>query len=209
MKSGHELDQASSSPHAGGRIAVFAGSKNGTHPTYATAARRIGVLLAEAQIELVFGGTTGGLMGLVADAALERGGTVIGVVSEEDWPELHHTGCTSLIKKAHLTDRQQALIQLADGFIVLPGGTGTSFEAAEILARARLGLFHKPIGLLNIRGYFSLLLDWLEQMHREGFVERNPLEEYLLVEQDPDALTQRLFADGRWLFSSSPVGNIT
>jgi uncharacterized protein (TIGR00730 family) len=186
---------------------VFAGSECGIHPAYAIAARQIGVLLAEAQIELVFGGTTGGLMGQVADAALERGGTVTGVVSEQDWPELHHTGCTTLIKTADLSARQRKMIRLADGFIVLPGGAGTAYEAAEVIALTRLGLLRKPIGLLSVRGYFAPLLDWHVQMYREGFVGSNLLGEYLLVEQEPDALMRLLLADERWLFSAPRMGS--
>ncbi len=153
------------------RLCVFCGSSMGHRPEYHEAARRFGELLAARGIGLVFGAGHIGLMGVVADAVLGGGGMAAGVIPQALRDrELAHRGLTELHVVDTMHQRKALMADLADGFAALPGGYGTADEFFEILTWAQLGLHAKPIGLLNVAGFFDPLLAWLDQCVDEGFL---------------------------------------
>ena len=153
------------------RICVFCGSSRGKDPAFAALARSIGAGLARRGIGVVYGGGRVGLMGLVADAALEADGEVIGVIPRAMVDrELAHTGATELRIVTTLHERKAVMAELSDAFIALPGGLGTLEELAEVVSWAQLGLHAKPIGLLGVRDYWADLLSWLDGAVASGFV---------------------------------------
>ena len=152
-------------------ICVYCGSADGLADDYLAAARELGQILADRGIELVYGAGKTGLMGAVADGVLNAGGKVIGVVSENlNQPQLMHTGLTRLEVVADIHQRKARMSQLAEAFIALPGGYGTLDELFETLTWAQIGLHTKPVGLLNINGYFSPLLAMIERARNEKFI---------------------------------------
>jgi len=152
-------------------ICVYCGSADGLADGYLAAARELGQILADRGIELVYGAAKTGLMGAVADGVLNAGGKVIGVVSENlNQPQLMHTGLTRLEVVADIHQRKARMSQLAEAFIALPGGYGTLDELFETLTWAQIGLHTKPVGLLNINGYFSPLLAMIERARNEKFI---------------------------------------
>jgi uncharacterized protein (TIGR00730 family) len=175
-------------------ICVYCGSSPGARPSYADAARQLGETLAASGIGLVYGGAHVGLMGLVADAVMNGGGSVIGVIPTAlQELEIAHTGLTELRVVGTMHERKAAMADLADGFIILPGGMGTMEEMFEVLTWAQLGLHRKPCGLLDVDGYFGSLLGFLDHMVRERFL-RPVHRETLLVETDPARLLAALEA---------------
>jgi uncharacterized protein (TIGR00730 family) len=173
-------------------VCVFTGSSAGTRPEYREAARDLGRLLAERGIGLVYGGARVGLMGAVADAALEAGGSVIGVIPEALVArEIAHTALTELHVVGSMHERKALMADLSDAFVALPGGWGTLEEFFEVLTWALLGFHSKPCALLNVGGYFDRLLAFVEHAAAEGFVRQNP-RELVLVADEPVALLQRL-----------------
>lgn len=176
------------------RICVFCGSSAGDDPRFLDAARRLGALLAERGLGLVYGGATVGLMGAVADAALAHGGHVTGVIpSRLVERELAHHGLPDLRVVASMHERKALMADLADGFVALPGGIGTLEETFEVLTWAQLGLHHKPIGILNVAGYYAPLLTFLDHAVASRFVRREH-RDVLLIEHDPGRLLDRLAA---------------
>jgi uncharacterized protein (TIGR00730 family) len=174
------------------RICVFCGSNAGTRPAYAWAARDVGAELARRGIGLVYGGGRVGLMGAVADAALEGGGEAIGVIPESLVArELAHPGLTELLVVPSMHERKARMALLANAFLVLPGGYGTLDEMCEALTWTQLGIQAKPCGLLNVEGYFDPLLDFLDHAVREGFLDAEN-RAILRVETDPSRLVARL-----------------
>jgi uncharacterized protein (TIGR00730 family) len=153
-----------------GRLCLYCGSSRGRNPIHAAAATRLGTLLAEAGIALVYGGGHVGLMGLAADAALAAKGHVIGVIPEllRD-REVGHIGISERIVVPSMHVRKQRMFELADGFAVLPGGLGTLDETIEIVTWKQLRLHDKPIIILDIAGYWSPLLDLIEHTIADGF----------------------------------------
>jgi hypothetical protein len=151
------------------RVAVFAGSACGTDPAYLAAARALGREMAERQIELVYGGTLGGLMGAVAEAVREQSGKVIGVVPEHRWKHLHDPACT-LERVPSIHARVERMLELADGVIVLPGGVGTLHELLAVLAELQAGEQHLTVGLLNLNDYFAPLLALVQHCQEQGFL---------------------------------------
>jgi hypothetical protein len=150
---------------------VFCGSSPGTHPGYAQAARTVGRLLAEESIGLVYGGGKTGLMGEVADAALRAGGEVIGVIPEHlQARDVAHDGLSDLRVVGTMHERKAIMADLADGFIGLPGGLGTLEEVFEMATWSQLGIHVKPLGLLNVRGYYDLMDGFLGRAVEEGFL---------------------------------------
>ncbi len=139
-------------------LCVYCGSSSGSDPAYAAAARELGQLLAAQQIELIYGGGRVGLMGTLADAVLDAGGRVQGVIPQSlaDREVAHH-GLTQLHIVETMHQRKALMAELSDGFLALPGGLGTFEELFEIWTWAQLGMHGKPIGLLNVAGYFDLL----------------------------------------------------
>jgi uncharacterized protein (TIGR00730 family) len=153
------------------RICIFCGSSAGNDPAYAALARSAGEGLARRGIGVVYGGGRVGLMGVVADTALEAGGEVIGVIPQAMVDrELAHRSATELRIVATLHERKAVMAELSDAFIALPGGLGTLEELAEVVSWAQLGLHAKPIGLLGVGGYWAGLLRWLDGAVTAGFV---------------------------------------
>ena len=174
------------------RIAVYCGSNKGIRPEYAAAAEKLGTLIARENIELVYGGGSVGLMGIVADAALKQGGHVIGVVPEKlAIKEVVHEKLPDLRIVKNMHERKALMAELSDGFIALPGGYGTFEEFFEVLAWSQLGWHQKPFGLLDIAGFYGHLMAFLDHTQREGFI-RPPHRELVLVESNPEKILQRM-----------------
>lgn len=153
------------------RLCVYCGSNAGAEPAYAAAATRLGSALANRGIGLVFGGGSVGLMGLVADAAMAGGGEVVGVITEQlVGAEVAHRELTRLEVVSSMHERKARLGELADGFIVLPGGFGTVDEFAEMLTWNQLGIIAKPVVLLDVNGFWEPLLAWMDKAVECGFV---------------------------------------
>jgi uncharacterized protein (TIGR00730 family) len=173
-------------------VCVFCGSLRGTRPSFAAAARGLGEALARRGLGLVYGGGRVGLMGIVADAALAAGGRVVGVIPEPlATKELAHTGLTELHVVAGMHARKALMSRLSVGFATLPGGIGTLEEYFEILSWGALGLHRKPIGILNVEGYFNPLLAALEHGVKEGFIRPEQLA-IVRVFDEPDTLATDL-----------------
>jgi uncharacterized protein (TIGR00730 family) len=176
------------------RICVYCGSSPGSLPAYAAAARRCGQVIAARGLALVYGGGNVGLMGLVADAALEAGGEVIGVIPHKLFArEVAHTRLTALLPVHSMHERKHKMAELADGFIALPGGIGTMEELFEAFTWLQLGLHRKPVGLLNVCGFYDSLLQFLTHMEQQRFLKTAHLQT-LLVEQEIERLLDRLEA---------------
>ena len=175
-------------------ICVFCGSRPGAKPAYRAAAEALGQLLAERGIELIYGGGNIGLMGIVADACLAAGGKVVGVIPRAllEW-EVGHEGLTRLEVVDSMHTRKARMAELADGFIALPGGLGTFEELFEILTWAQLGFHNKPIGLLNVDGYYLPLVQMMERGVAEGFMKAEN-RGLLLVEDNLFALMRSMGA---------------
>src|SRR5262252_8142854 len=153
------------------RVCVFCGSQAGTNGLYRQAAIDMGQLLARRGYGLVYGGGHIGLMGVIADAVLASGGEVIGVIPESLVArELAHRGVTQLQVVSSMHARKARMAELADAFIALPGGYGTFEELFEVITWAQLGMHRKPIGLLNVAGYFNALKALVDQAIAEGFI---------------------------------------
>jgi uncharacterized protein (TIGR00730 family) len=152
-------------------VCVFCGSNLGSRPEYERAVRELATALVEVGIVIVYGGARVGAMGLLADTALEAGGRVIGVIPEflVD-AEIAHTELTRLHVVASMHERKAMMAELSDGFVALPGGLGTLEEVAEMLTWSQLGLHTKPVGFLNVAGYYDLLLEFLDHGVTEGFL---------------------------------------
>ncbi|MGH9037510.1 MAG: TIGR00730 family Rossman fold protein [Acidimicrobiia bacterium] len=186
------------------RVCVFCGSSPGARAEYSEAARAMGRTLAAQDIGLVYGGGSVGLMGVLADAALEAGGEVIGVIPEHMTSrEIAHYDLSDLRVVGSMHERKALMYELADGFVALPGGLGTLEELFEILTWCQLGLQVKPSGLLDVEGYFSRLVEFLDQVTAEGFV-KEVHRRLVVVEDSPGPLldTMRAFEPPplpRWL----------
>jgi uncharacterized protein (TIGR00730 family) len=177
---------------ASGRVCVYAGSSPGARPEYADAARALARVLCARRRGIVFGGSQTGLMGVLADEALTRGGEVIGVIPRQlAEREIAHRSLTDLHVVATMHERKALMAQLAEAFIALPGGIGTLEELVEMLTWAQLGLHAKPIGIVNVDGYFDGLLGFLQHAVGEGFLSATN-SNLLAVESDPEALLDEL-----------------
>ncbi len=153
------------------RVCVFCGSSRGAREAYQEAARETGRAIAEAGLGLVYGGGRVGLMGMLADAALEAGGEVIGVIPQAlSSSEIAHGGLTELRVVGSMHERKALMEQFSDGFLAMPGGFGTFDELFEILTWAQLHLHDKPVCLLNVCGYFDGLLTMVNHAEQERFV---------------------------------------
>ena len=160
-----------SEPRTLARIAVYCGSSNRVEPRFFDVGRLVGRTLAEQSIEVVYGGGSVGLMGAVADAALESGGRVSGVITEKlQNMELAHPGLTELFVTETMAERKIKMASLADGFVALPGGWGTLEELFEVVTLTQLEYHRKPVGLLNAHGYYDHLIAFFDHATEEGFV---------------------------------------
>lgn len=176
------------------RVCVFCGSSAGTRPDYAEAARATGRLIAERGLGLVYGGGEVGLMGIVANAALAAGGEVIGVIPEALMRmEVGHPNLTALHVVGTMHERKAMMAELSDGFIALPGGIGTLEELFEVWTWGQLGLHPKPLGLLDVAGYYDPLHTFLDHTVAEGFL-KDRHRAMVAVESAPAALLDRLAA---------------
>ena len=174
------------------RVAVYCGSATPADPVYIESARNVGCSLAERGIGIVYGGGKLGLMGAVADSALAAGGEVIGVIPQAlVSAEVAHRGLTELHVVETMHERKALFTDLADGFVNLPGGTGTMDELWEALSWAQLGYHADPIGLLNIAGYYDKLVEFWGHMGQVGFL-RPQHQGLLLVDSDLDALLAKM-----------------
>ena len=176
------------------RLAVYCGSATPADPAYMELARGVGRALAERGMGVVYGGGRLGLMGAVADSALEAGGAVIGVIPQALVNmEVAHRGLTELHVVETMHQRKQAFTDLSDGFVTLPGGTGTMDELWEALSWAQLGYHAKPVGLLNAERYYDGLVAFWSKMAEVGFLRPQHLE-LLIVAEGLDLLLERMAA---------------
>ncbi|TVP88213.1 MAG: TIGR00730 family Rossman fold protein [Alkalicoccus sp.] len=158
------------------RLAVYSGSSRGKKPLYEEEARKLGKVLAEREIELVYGGGAVGMMGITANAALAEGGKVTGIMPKMlEEREIAHPMLTDLIIVNSMHERKSMMADTADAFLVLPGGAGTMEEFFEIFTWAQLGLHKKSIGILNIEEFYDPMLNMLDHMVYEGFLHESYL----------------------------------
>src|SRR3954468_6483061 len=176
------------------RLCVFCGTNAGSRSDYGAAARELGRLLAEENIELVYGGASVGIMGELADSVQEHGGHVTGIIPQQlIEKEAAHTGIPNLIVVASMHQRKSQMADMSDGFIALPGSIGTLEGFFEILTWGQLGIHAKPSGILNVAGYFDELIKFLDHAVTEGFLT----EEHrgtIMVEADPRRLLEQMQA---------------
>ena len=176
------------------RLAIYCGSATPSDPVYIDNAREVGSTLAARGIGVVYGGGRLGLMGAVADAALEAGGEVIGVIPQALVDaEVAHRGCTELHVVDTMHQRKQAFTDLSDGFVTLPGGTGTMDELWEAMSWAQIGYHAKPVGLLNVAGYYDGLIAFVEKMGEVGFL-RAQHRGLLIIDDNLDVLLAKMAA---------------
>ncbi|KKI92220.1 hypothetical protein WQ54_10370 [Bacillus sp. SA1-12] len=173
------------------RVSVFCGSSSGASQMYTDDAKRLGTQLAKEGITLVYGGSKVGLMGTVANAALQAGGEVIGVIPRMLMErEIAHTGLTDLIIVNTMHERKAKMEELSDGFIAMPGGPGTMEEFFEVYTWAQLGEHQKPIGMLNSQHYYDKLLSFFDHMIEQQFL-RSEYHSMIIVETDPHQLIEK------------------
>lgn len=175
-------------------VCVFCGSSPGARPVYAEAAREMGRLLAARNLGLVYGGGAVGLMGIVADAVLDAGGAVVGVIPQALADrEIAHRGLTELHVVQSMHQRKALMASRADVFVAMPGGFGTYEEFFEAVTWTQLGVHRKPCGLLNVEGFYDPLIQFLDLAEHERFV-RPSHRATVVAEATPDALLDRLAA---------------
>jgi uncharacterized protein (TIGR00730 family) len=175
-------------------ICVFSGSNLGNRPAYKQAAQALGKEMAARGLGLVYGGASIGLMGVIADTVLADGGEAIGVIPRGLFRrEVAHSGLTALHEVGSMHERKALMADLADGFIALPGGYGTFDELFEIITWAQLGLHNKPVGLLDVAGYFAPLLALIEHASTEGFIPAKHIN-IVMREESPAVLLDRFAA---------------
>jgi uncharacterized protein (TIGR00730 family) len=169
-------------------ICVFCGSGLGNNSIYAQAAQELADNIIQSDSSLVYGGGNVGLMGVIADHLIAKGGKVIGVIPDFLLKkEVGHKGITELIVVNSMHERKKRMADLADAFVAMPGGWGTLDELAEILTWKQLGLINKPIGLLNTNSYFTPLIAQMEKMVAEGFLNQKSFAD-LIIQQSPQKL---------------------
>lgn len=175
-------------------LCVYCASSPGVDPEFASAASAFGRLLANSGVRLVYGGGHVGLMGLLADAVLDEGGEVHGVITRAlEEKEVAHLGVTKLVVVETMHQRKAAMADLADGFVMLPGGFGTLDEFMEAVTWTQLGIHSKPCGVLNVKSFFDPLRALLELATQERFL-RPEHRDIVIMESDPVALMDRLRA---------------
>ncbi len=176
------------------RICVFTGSSSGARADYGAAADRLADELVARGLTMVYGGASIGLMGRLADRVLSRGGEVVGVIPETLRAiEIEHPDLTELRIVGSMHERKATMSDLADGFIMLPGGLGTLDETFEMLSWAQLGLHRKPVGLLNVCGYYDRLIAFLEHAVDECFVKGDH-RDMLILATEPASLLEQMAA---------------
>lgn len=212
---GHALNTGARSASVSGRgrasgsagsslrsVCVFCGSSPGAREAYVEAAAGLGKLLAQRGLTVVYGGAHIGTMGAVADAALAAGGDVVGAIPHSMVDrELAHGGLTELHVVDSMHERKAVMSQLADAYVALPGGAGTLDEFFEVWTWAQIGLHAKPIGLLDVDGFYQPLWQMITHMVEQGFVKQRH-QEWLLIDSDAerllDAMAERPAPDDKW-----------
>ena len=185
-------------------VCVYCGSRNGAQEAYVQSARSCGQLIAQRGWQLVYGGGSTGLMGTVANGALEHGGRVVGVIPERlIQRELGHGGVTELLVVPSMHERKHLMAQRSDAFVAIPGGIGTMEEIFEIWTWRQLGYHRKALGLLNVAGYYDDLLRFIDRSRDSGFLWPD-VQELLLVDQDVTAMLDRLEAEHLRLQKQTP-----
>ncbi|MHC4267436.1 MAG: LOG family protein [Planctomycetota bacterium] len=173
------------------KLCVYCGSRPGKRPDYTIVARQLARAMVNKNIDLVYGGASVGIMGKIADAVLEEGGEVIGIIPKGLFvKEVAHSGITELREVSSMHERKLLMAELSDGFIALPGGYGTIEEIFEIITWSQLGMHNKPCGLLNVYNYYDNLIDFLNHAVSEQFINKIN-RSILLVDECPDALLQK------------------
>ncbi len=167
----------------------------GERPEYAAAAESVGRMLARRDIALVYGGGNIGIMGVLARAALAAGGRVTGIIPQKLYEAVSHVELTELIVVKDMHERKARMAAASDAFIALPGGIGTFEELFEVMAWRHIGYHAKPVGLLEVAGFYAPLLGFLRRVADEGFIKEAHLAD-LVVDDDPDRLLDRLAAHG-------------
>ncbi|WP_029896303.1 TIGR00730 family Rossman fold protein [Desulfohalovibrio reitneri] len=176
------------------RICVFLGANPGVNSDYAEATRELGAELVRRNIGLVYGGSSVGLMGRLADTVLELGGEVTGVIPRALFDkEIGHTGLTDLRVVESMHERKAMMAELSNGFVALPGGIGTLEELFEVFTWAQLGFHHKPCGLLDVAEYYRHIGAFLDHASDQGFIK--PVHRTMLLrEESPAGLLDRMAA---------------
>lgn len=173
-------------------ICVFCGASEGTSPEYRLAAEQLGKTIANQNRRLIYGGGNKGLMGIIANAVLTNGGEVIGVIPERlVQAETAHHGITRLEVVENMHQRKARLSELADGFIAMPGGTGTLEEVFEVWTGMQIGYHEKPVALFNVSGFWQSLLNFLEHSVNEGFI-RESFYQTLIVSDNNELILKRM-----------------
>lgn len=173
-------------------ICVFCGSSMGTNPAYKDEAEKLGIIMANKNIRMVYGGGNVGLMGVIADSNLNANGICIGVMPGRLIDlEIAHDNLSELIVVDSMNDRKAKMAELSDGFIAMPGGFGTLDELSEALTYNQLRLYDKPVGILNINGYFNHLLDFFDHSVEEKFV-RAEHRNNLIISDDAEELIRKM-----------------
>jgi uncharacterized protein (TIGR00730 family) len=185
------------------RICVNCGSNSGNNPAYLEMAENLGQILVRRNIELVYGGASVGLMGKVADAVIQSGGSAIGVIPKLFANKVSYQGLTELYIVDSMHERKAKMFELSDGFIALPGGFGTIEEITELLTWAQLGINKKPCGIINVNGYFDNLLAFFDRSVADGFIKEDH-RDMLIIEETPEILLDRFEeynapSIGKWL----------
>lgn len=171
------------------KIAVFCGSSSGNNPEFVTATQQLGHYFAKEGIDVVFGGGKVGLMGTIADAVLEAGGRVYGVIPEDlRQKEIAHTGLTELTIVKDMHERKAKMAELADAFVALPGGAGTLEEIFEVWTWAQLGHHTKPCAFYNLNGFYNLLIDMMKSMVNTGFLKEKYFDMLIQTESPKQLL---------------------
>lgn len=174
------------------RLAVFCGSRTGNNDVYANAAKELSSVLLQSDIGIVYGGGRIGLMGVIADAMMDLGGEVTGVIPQKLMDkEIGHKGITKLHIVETMHQRKAKMADLSDGFIALPGGIGTLEEIIEVFTWLQIGYHHKPCAFLNTEGYFDKLFDFVGHMVQEGFLSENQRSQ-LIIADKPAVLLDKM-----------------
>ncbi len=190
------------------RIAIFCGSSDGNSPVFRETAYNLGKILAQKGIDIVYGGAKVGIMKAVADGAMQNNGSAIGVLTRFlQGKEVAHNGLTELILVDSMHERKHKMNELSNGMIALPGGFGTLDELFDVLTLGQLGQHQKPIGILNINGYFDHLVSLLQTMTEKGFLKEQN-RSMLLIADSVEALLEKMYAyqpstTSKWIQSSS------
>jgi uncharacterized protein (TIGR00730 family) len=195
-------------------ICVFSGSSFGTDPAYREAARALALEIVTRGLRLVYGGASVGLMGVIADTALDAGGEVVGVMPQHLVDkEIAHRGLSELRITGSMHERKTLMADLADGFVALPGGFGTLEEFAEAVTWTQLGLQRKPCGLLNVAGFYTQLLAFLDDATDQGFVP-TAHRSLVLSDDDPHRLLDAIEdwtppATDKWAGDAPELGRVS